>query len=104
MISINRAQWYKDKQSDCWIYIWILLELGPEFHYKKKYIMPGGFIPGPNNPKFMESFLFPEFYHIVALQHEGLHIWNSLDDGMFNLDHFFILGAHLGSASIQLYF
>lgn len=30
MLSIDGAQLYRDKKSECWIYIWILLELGPD--------------------------------------------------------------------------
>jgi hypothetical protein len=39
----------------------------------------GGFIPGPNNPKNIDSFLFPGLYHLAALQNEGLRLW----DGAF---------------------
>lgn len=29
MLSIDGVQLYWDKKSECWIYIWILLDLGP---------------------------------------------------------------------------
>jgi len=67
----------KEKKSDCWIYIWVILNLSPDLRYEKKYIIPGGFIPGPNNPKDIDSFIFPGLYHVCALQNEGLKIWKA---------------------------
>jgi hypothetical protein len=72
MLSINGAQLYESKQSDCWIYIWVLLDLAPDLHYKKKYVLPGGFIPGPKKPKNMDSFVFTGLHHLSALQKDGL--------------------------------
>ena len=83
MSSMDGAQLYKDKKSDCWILIWIILELSPDLRYKKNHVLPGAIIPGPNNPKHMVSFLFPGFHHLAALQKEGLKIWNSLEDTMY---------------------
>jgi len=74
MLSIDGAQLYQSKQSDCWIYIWILVDLGPDKRYKIRNILPGGVIPGPERPKDLDSFLFPGLAHISALQHEGLLI------------------------------
>ncbi|KAF9644002.1 hypothetical protein BDM02DRAFT_3103597, partial [Thelephora ganbajun] len=34
MLSIDGAQLYESKQSDCWIYIWILIDLALDKHYK----------------------------------------------------------------------
>ena len=77
MLSIDGAQLYRDKKSECWIYIWILLDLGPDERYKVRNILPGGIIPGPKGPKHLDSFLFPGVAHISALQKEGLKIWDS---------------------------
>jgi Transposase family tnp2 len=77
MFSIDGAQLYAMKASVCWIYIWVLLNLAPERRYKKKHVLIGGFIPGPNNPKNLDSFLFPGLQHLVALQKEGLRIWDA---------------------------
>ncbi|KIM55008.1 hypothetical protein SCLCIDRAFT_135597 [Scleroderma citrinum Foug A] len=57
MISIDGAQLFKSKESDCWIYIWIILELLPDHRYKKKHVLPGAIIPGLKKLKFIESFL-----------------------------------------------
>ena len=78
MGSMDGAQLYRDKQSDCWIFIWIFMDLSPDLRYKKAHVMPGAIVPGPSKPKKMDSFLFPTFHHIAALQKEGLTVWNSL--------------------------
>jgi len=51
LLSINGAQLYQSKHYDCWTYIWVILDHAPNMFYKKKYILPGSFIGGPNNPK-----------------------------------------------------
>lgn len=83
IISIDGAQLYESKSSDCWIYIWIVIEHSPDQRYKKKNVLPGAIIPGPNKLKFIESFLFPGFHHLSALQHEGLMIWDASRDRTF---------------------
>jgi hypothetical protein len=54
-----------------------VLNLAPKRRYKKKHILIRGFIPGPNNPKNLDSFLLPGLQHLVALQKEGLRIWDA---------------------------
>ncbi|KAF9442789.1 hypothetical protein P691DRAFT_680801, partial [Macrolepiota fuliginosa MF-IS2] len=46
MFSVDGTQLYEHKASDCWIYIWVILNLQPDQQYKKHYVIPGGFIPG----------------------------------------------------------
>ena len=53
------------------------MNLEPSQCYKKQHIFIGGFIPGPNNPKNIDSFLLPRLHHLITLQHEGLRIWDS---------------------------
>jgi len=76
MLSIDGVQLYQSKQSDCWIYIWVLLDLAPNLRYKKKYVLPGGFIPGPNKPKNLDSFVYTGLHHLSALQRDGLRVWD----------------------------
>ena len=92
MFAIDGAQLYRDKFSDCWIYIWVILDLDPKVRYKKDFVMPGGFIPGPHKPKHMESFLFPGFHHVAAIQREGLRVWDALDRSFKNSNIFFYIG------------
>ena len=77
MLSIDGAQLHAHKKSDCWIYIWIIVDLAPGERYKIRNILPGGVIPGPDPPGNIESFLFPGLAHVSALQKEGLHIWDA---------------------------
>lgn len=92
MLSIDGAQLYQSKQSDCWIYIWVILDLAPDLRYKKCHIFPGGFFPRPNKPGNIESFLFPGFHHLVALMKEGLAIWDASENISFVSDLFILLG------------
>ena len=77
IFSIDGAQLYAKKASACWIYIWVLVNLSPTKCYKKNCVFIGGFIPGPNNPKNLDSFLLPGLQHLAALQKEGLQIWDA---------------------------
>lgn len=93
MLSIDGAQLYQHKASDCWIYIWVVMDLAPSERYKKKHILPGGFIPGPSKPKNLDSFLFTGLFHLAAVQKEGLSIWNALTGDYFVSKLFFILAT-----------
>ena len=76
-LSLDGAQLCRDKESDCWMYIFVIHNLPPDVRYKQAYVIPGGFIPGPNKPKDIDSFIFPGLHHLLALQREGLHIFDS---------------------------
>ncbi|RDB26701.1 hypothetical protein Hypma_005263 [Hypsizygus marmoreus] len=95
MMSFDGAQIYRNKTSDCWIYIWIIVNLSPDLRYKKKYVIPGGIIPGPNKPKIVESFLFPGFHHIASvnkLPGGGLPVWDANLDVKY-ISHFYVILA-----------
>ncbi|KAG2065691.1 hypothetical protein BDR04DRAFT_971686, partial [Suillus decipiens] len=91
MMSIDSARLYKSKASDCWMSIWVVFDHSPETRYKKKYILPGIIIPGPCKPKNLNSFLFPGFHHLTALQKEGLTVWDAMHDITFVSHPFLIL-------------
>jgi hypothetical protein len=76
-LSLDSAQLYQDKDSDCWIFIYIIHNLPPDMRYKKRLVIPAGFVPGPKKMKDGDSFLYPVLYHILALQNEGLRIWDA---------------------------
>ncbi|KZT02197.1 uncharacterized protein LAESUDRAFT_631732, partial [Laetiporus sulphureus 93-53] len=84
MFSIDGAQLYRYKASDTWIYIWVLFDLPPELRYKKKHVLSGGFIPGPNKPKNLDSFLFPGLHHAQTLMKHGFHFWDALDGKLYD--------------------
>ena len=93
ILSIDGAQLFESKPLDCWIYIWVLLDLAPDLHYKTRYLLSGGFIPGPNKPKNLDSFLYTGLHHLGALQTDGLHIWDSQQGQTFTSRPFFFLGT-----------
>ncbi|KAF9059842.1 hypothetical protein BDP27DRAFT_1430795 [Rhodocollybia butyracea] len=71
MFSFDGAQLYQYKTLDCWIFIWVIINLSPDRRYTKKHIIPGAIIPGPNPPKIHKSFLFPSLYHVEAVNKAG---------------------------------
>ncbi|KAJ7263367.1 hypothetical protein C8J57DRAFT_953976, partial [Mycena rebaudengoi] len=89
IFSVDGAQLYAMKESDCWIYIWIIVDLNPDIRYKKKYVYPGGIIPG--KPKNAETFFFPGLHHVAALMCEGLMIWDAVDEKVYRSDLFSLL-------------
>jgi hypothetical protein len=103
MLSIDGAQLYESKQSDCWIYIWVLLDLTSDLRYKKKYVLPSGFIPGPGKPKNLDSFIYTGLHHLSALQRDGLHIWDSWDGRVFTSQPYFFLGTADGPGLAALH-
>jgi hypothetical protein len=83
MFSIDGAQLYRNKASDCWIYIWVVLDHAPGIRYKKRYVLPGGFIGGLNKPKNVDSYICVGLSHLAAIQKEGLNIWNASRQEVF---------------------
>ena len=77
VFSMDGAQLYRKKASNCWIYIWVVMDHAPQVRYKKHYVLPGGVFPGPNPPKNSDSLLFPRLHHLSALQNQGLRIWDA---------------------------
>ncbi|KIK91404.1 hypothetical protein PAXRUDRAFT_149576 [Paxillus rubicundulus Ve08.2h10] len=77
MVSLNGVQLYEHKDSDCWMYVWIIVNLAPDQRYQKIHVRHGRFIPGPNKPKNLDSFLCIGVHHVTALQKEGLKIWDA---------------------------
>jgi hypothetical protein len=90
MVSLDGAQLYESKNSDCWMYVWIIVNLSPDKRYRKVHVRPGGFIPGPNKPKILDSFLVVGLHHLSALQTDGLQIWDSSRDTIFKSDLYLI--------------
>ncbi|KAG1868969.1 hypothetical protein DFJ58DRAFT_714138 [Suillus subalutaceus] len=86
MMSIDGAQLYESKSSDCWLYIWVVYEHSPDCRYKQ--------CCDPNKPKNVVSFLFPTFHHLAAIQKEGLVIWNALHRRVYQ-SHPFLALAYL---------
>jgi hypothetical protein len=85
------------------------MDLPPDQRYKKKYVLPGGFIPGPNKPKDIDSFVFPGLQHLSAIQKEGLPIWDPLreDDpereSVYKMHPFLLFGTADGPGLCYLH-
>ncbi|KAG1744035.1 uncharacterized protein EDB91DRAFT_1236594 [Suillus paluster] len=73
--------------SDCWMSIWVVFDRSPETSV---------IIPGPRKPKNLDSFLFPGFHHLAALQNEGLTVWDAMHDTIFISHPFLALGTANG--------
>ncbi|KAF9219967.1 hypothetical protein BS17DRAFT_797893 [Gyrodon lividus] len=58
---------YEHKDSDCWMYLWVIINLAPSKQYQKVHVCPGGFIPGPNKPKNLDSFLYRDVVFLLDL-------------------------------------
>lgn len=94
--SLDGAQLYQNKKSDCWFGIYINQDLAPSSRFKKKKILPNITIPGPNKPKHTDSFLFPGLHHISALQNEnegrGVRVWDGVKNEVVYQRVIFLLG------------
>ena len=90
MFSADGAQLYRNKKSDCWMYIWVIYDLALGDCYKKWHILPGGFVPGPNTPKNFDSLFFSGICHLSALQCEGLMVWDARDQRLHWDDPFLV--------------
>ncbi len=93
MFSLDGAQLYQNKGSDCWFFVWVLFDLPPTHRYKKQFVLPGGVISGPKKPKNIESFLYPSLYHLAALQRQGLQIWDAARQIQIRSDPFLYLAT-----------
>ncbi|CDO72543.1 hypothetical protein BN946_scf184983.g26 [Trametes cinnabarina] len=102
MFSLDGAQLYESKSSDCWFLVWVLFDLPPTARYKKRYVLPGAVIGGPKKPKNVDSFIFPSLYHLAALQCEGLAIWDAAENRLFRSYLFLLLVTADGPAMAYL--
>ncbi|KDQ10433.1 hypothetical protein BOTBODRAFT_178102 [Botryobasidium botryosum FD-172 SS1] len=100
VLSVDGAQLYRDKKSDCWIYIWVLLNLSLHKRYKKRYILPGGTIPG--KPKNFDSYLYIGLHHLSALQREGLPMWDTLKKKVIDTNPYLALATADGPGLAML--
>lgn len=73
-LSLDSAQLYCDKKLDCCIFMYIIYNLAPDLHNKKRMVIFTGFISGPEKMKDRDFFLYPIFYHIAMLQNKCLYI------------------------------
>jgi hypothetical protein len=102
MFSMDGAQLYRNKLSDCWIGIWIIFNHSPDRRYKKVRVLPAFFVPGPNKPKNCDSYLYPSLHHLAALQKEGIRVWDASSNRMFTSTPFLALATADGPGMVYL--
>lgn len=102
MLSLDGAQLFMSKQSDCWVCIWVVLDHSPDTRYKKGQVLPAFVIPGPNPPRLMDSFIYRSLQHLVALQRDGLQIWDASKEAVVTSHPFFALGTADGPGLTHL--
>ena len=102
MLSLDGAQLFMSKQSDCWICIWVVFDHSPDVCYKKPSVLPAFVIPGPNPPQLMDPFLYQSLQHLTALQKDGLCIWDGFKEKIVTSYPFFTLGTMDGPGLTHL--
>ena len=102
MLSMDGTQLYAHKASNCWIYIWVIMDLSLDECYKKRHVLPSRFIPSPNKPKNIDSFPFTRLHHLSALQWEGLRIWDASEYCLFVSKLFLGLNTADGPGMVYL--
>lgn len=75
--SVDGAQLYRNKKSDCWIAIWVILNWAPTVRYLKESIFVAFTIPGPNHPVYYDSYLSPTLEHLSAVGKEGISLYDA---------------------------
>lgn len=70
-VSTDGFQAFKNKDYDVWPIAAILLNLPPDQRFLIRNILPFSFIPGPKEPKNLESFLVPLFNEIQSVLDQG---------------------------------
>ncbi|CDO75597.1 hypothetical protein BN946_scf184858.g37 [Trametes cinnabarina] len=71
MFSLDGAQLYSNKSSDCWFFIWVLLDLPPEMRYKKQYVLPA------MSTAFLTSYWLNQTYECVGGVRLLVHVASS---------------------------
>ena len=72
-LSVDGKNLFKSNDFNVWPVLLFNLNLCPEERCKIKNMVPFGFIPGPNNPKDLQSFLLP-LYEELALLESGIFV------------------------------
>ncbi|KAG6876752.1 hypothetical protein C0992_011882 [Termitomyces sp. T32_za158] len=103
MVSFDGAQIYRNKQSDCWFYVWIILCFSPELRYTKRYVIPGGIMPGPFKIKIVESYLVVGLHHVAAINKAGgLKVWDASRQEMVTSKLYIALATADGPGMVYL--
>ncbi len=66
--SIDGYQIFRQKTDDCWIVLMINANICPEERVKKENLLITAIIPGPNEPKCFNSFMYPIINELKELE------------------------------------
>lgn len=66
--STDGYQIFRQKTDSCWILMFINANLSPAIRVKKENLLISAIIPGPNQPKDFNSFLYPVIDELKILQ------------------------------------
>ena len=104
MLSIDSAQLYESKQSDCWIYMgsaqprsWTAVQEElclTQWHYPRS--------KQAKEPQLFHIYWFHQ-HHLSALQKDGLQIWDCRNGHVFTLQPYFFLGTADGPGLAALH-
>ncbi len=102
MLSIDGAQLYAHKSSDCWIYLWVIMDFSPNERYKSATFFLVDLFLARINPKNLDSFLFQDCTTSVRFKSRVLHIWDAFRDEKFISRLFLALNTADGPAMAYL--
>jgi hypothetical protein len=80
---------FKNRKSTCWPLIGVLYNLKPELRFLLDHVLCFGVIPGPREPRDIDSFLIPlrdEFWELSR----GVAAWDALHERVFSLRAYLI--------------
>jgi hypothetical protein len=103
IMSSDGVKVFKSRHTFCiWPIILVCLNLPPEERFKRRNILVVGFTPGPNNPKDMDSYLWPLVQEFITLD-KGLDAWNGYREKDFQLKAYItiVTGDMPGRAKMQ---
>ncbi|KAH0604134.1 uncharacterized protein H6S33_007165 [Morchella sextelata] len=97
MLSTDGVKVFKFRRNfSIWPILLINLNLPPAIRFKHRNMLLIGFIPGPNNPKDIDSFMFPLVQEFLQMERGIPGVWNSSRQKRFTLRaHICVIGADM---------
>lgn len=77
---------------NAWPIIFSCFNLPPEIRYRRSSLLLGGSIPGPKQPKDIDSFLFPIVEELRKVE-KGIMVWDASQNREIKLKVHLILGS-----------
>jgi hypothetical protein len=83
-LSTDGFQVFKDNRHACWPILFTNYNIPPQHRQEKNNLLLGGIIPGPQQPKYIDTFLQPLIEELHQLQ-EGVDCIDALTNEKFKL-------------------